>query len=359
MSKWAIVGDAHWGVRGDSKNFHRIMVEFFKNLIVDLKNKNINKMILLGDVFERRKFINFETLFICKREVFDALKEANIEVYVIVGNHDVYFKNTNRINSLELLLPKSEYPNITTVVHDAEEILIDDEKVLFVPWVNKENYDTIRHKIDASDARIMVAHLDMAGFEMHKGAISDRGHFDADFLGKFDMVLTGHYHTKSSKGNIHYLGTPYPTSWNDYGEEKGYHILEDGKLTFIKNEKEVFYRFTYDDRNTEELKALVKRVIDLDLSDKYVKLYVKSKKNLKKFEMFVEGIENKLPADLNVIDETNFVTEGDGEIEELADTLTTIHSFIFNDLETSLDKERLYKNMAVLYQNALEITNDD
>lgn len=357
--KWAIVGDCHFGVRNDNKIFHTIMIDFFKKLVSDMKAESVSTLILLGDIFERRKFINFETLMICKREVFDLFLENNIKVVMIAGNHDVYFKNTNRINSLELLLPLQEYPNITSVVHEATEVIIDDIKVLFVPWINKENYESAYKTINDTDALYMVAHLDMAGFEMHRGAVSEHGHFDKEFLAKFDKVITGHYHTKSNKGNIYYLGTPYATSWNDYGEDKGYHFFENGEFRFIKNEFETFYRFVYDDRN--DVAGLAKSVKSTDLKDKYIKVIVKSKKKPRVFEAFINLIETQAPADLNILDETNFVREvQDGETSDaFTDTLSVIQNYINVDMETDLSKDKLFANMAMLYNDALEMTDGD
>lgn len=355
---WAILGDPHWGVRGDSKIFHDIFTTFYKKMIAEMVDRGCKTLIILGDVFERRKFVNFETLMVCKRVLFDALRDAGIQVFMIAGNHDVYFKNTNRINSLDLCLPIQEYPNLTLITQTAEEHLIDGQKVLFVPWVNKENYGDICDKIDNSLARFMVAHLDMVGFEMHKGAISEHGHFDADRLHKFERVITGHYHTKSSKGNIFYLGTPYETSWNDYGETKGYHYLNGEDLEFVPNDFQTFYRFVYDDKNGMPA-DLLKEIKATDLANKYVKLIIKSKRNLKLFNSFVELIEGKLPADLNILDETNFVVENEETEGELTDTLSVIRFFIESELETDLDKTRLMNGMSVLYQSALELTDGD
>ena len=357
--KWAILGDNHWGVRGDSKVFHAIYTLFYTNFVQTLIDREIKTLIILGDIFERRKFINFETLMICKREFFDRLRAAGIKTYTIAGNHDVYFKNTNRINSLDLLLPPEEYPNVVHITQTAEEHEIDGQKVLFVPWVNRENQEEITRKIDSSLARYMVAHLDMAGFEMHKGAISEHGHFEADFLSKFEKVITGHYHTKSTKGNIFYLGTPYETTWNDYGEEKGWHILNNGDLEFVKTEINSFYRYIYDDRNGLQ-KDLVQEVKDTDLENKFVKLIVRGKKNLKVFERFIEMIEEKAPADLNILDETNFVVDSEDDgTEEIGDTLSIIKKYIEEELETDLDKNVLYSGIAGLYQSALEIADND
>lgn len=354
----AIIGDVHFGVRGSSKIFHQNTINFFRRTVDSMLTRGVDTMILLGDVFENRKMVNFDTLYECKRGVFDMLLENNIKVYTIAGNHDVYYKNSNHINSLELLLPSSEYPNVTHVTNEATEIEIHGNKFLFVPWVNKENYDSIGKVVDDSLARYMVAHLDMAGFEMHKGAISDRGHFEADRLHKFEMVLTGHYHTKSSRGNIHYLGTPYQTSWNDYGEEKGFHYLTNEGLEFVKNEDCSFYKFVYRDADGVPTE-LVKEIKETDLRDKYVRLIVKSKRNLKLFEQFVELIESKNPADLNILDETNFVNESNEEVGEMTDTVTTIANFINDELETSLDKQRLMTSLASLYQMAIELTDGD
>lgn len=353
-----IIGDVHAGVRNDSRLFTDNMISYFSKVFQYIKENEIKYVIMLGDVFERRKFVNFETLYRFKREVIDVFKEMDCLLYIIAGNHDVYYKNTNRINSLELVLPKEEYPNIRHITQTAEELVVGDKKFIFVPWINQENYGDIKQKIESTDATYMVAHLELAGFEMHRGAVSEHGHFETDFLDKFSYVLTGHYHRKSSRGNIHYLGTPYETSWNDYNEEKGFHILSNDGLEFIKNDFQIFYRFIYDEKSGTVIE-LTRSIKDMDLRNKYVKLIVKSKKNIKIFERFVEILESKGIADLNIIDETNFISSTDEEGEEFGDTLDAINVYINRDLETDLDKQKLFNNMAKLYQCALEITDGD
>lgn len=353
-----IIGDVHAGVRNDSRLFTDNMIVYFESVFEHIIDNKIKYVILLGDVFERRKFVNFETLYRFKREVLDKFREMNCQLFIIAGNHDVYFKNTNRINSLELVLPVEEYPNIKHITQTAEEIVVGDKHILFVPWINQENYSDITNKVKNTDATIMVAHLELAGFEMHRGAVSDHGHFETEFLDKFSYVLTGHYHRKSSRGNIHYLGTPYETSWNDYNEEKGFHVLSDDGLTFFENEFQIFYRYVYDEKAGSVI-DLTRSIKDLDLKNKYVKLTVKSKKNIKLFERFVELLESKGLADLNIIDETNFIIDNVEDGEEIGDTLDAINSYINRDLETDLDKTKLFNNMAKLYQSALELTDGD
>ena len=92
-----------FGARNDNPNFSRFLEKFYNEIFFPyLEQNEIEHIIQLGDVFDRRKFINFSSLNDCYRYFFDRLK--GFKTYIIAGNHDVYYKNTNKLNSLELLI---------------------------------------------------------------------------------------------------------------------------------------------------------------------------------------------------------------------------------------------------------------
>ena len=110
--KILLLTDLHFGVKSDSPIFHEYQKLFFDDILFPyLDTHSIDTMIILGDVFDRRKYTNHQTIEHCKKNFFDVLEIRNIQIHNILGNHDVTFKNTNRLNSPNLLL--REYKNIT------------------------------------------------------------------------------------------------------------------------------------------------------------------------------------------------------------------------------------------------------
>ena len=135
--KVAIIGDTHAGARGDRRPFQNNMGRFFKNeFFPKLKEEGITNIIHTGDLFDRRKYINFNTLQLIRECFLDVMKSEGISFRIIYGNHDVAYKNTNTLNSLDLLL--NEYSNIE-VVRKPSVFVYNGSRIALVPWINEEN----------------------------------------------------------------------------------------------------------------------------------------------------------------------------------------------------------------------------
>ena len=108
-----------------------------------------------------------------KDNYYDRLGIMGVQVHTIVGNHTAYYKNTNEVNAVDLLL--REYHNVT-VYSEATEVELDKLNVLLIPWINKENEETTFKLIKGSDCKVAMGHLELNGFraieEMHHGSWS-------------------------------------------------------------------------------------------------------------------------------------------------------------------------------------------
>mgnify|MGYP003347397323 FL=1 len=109
--KIAILTDTHYGARKGSKYLHDYFELFYKNVFFPaLKEHGVEAVIHMGDAFDSRKSIDYQSLEWSKSVVFEPLRDY--AVHMIVGNHDCYYKNTNLVNSPSLLL--KNYDNIKT-----------------------------------------------------------------------------------------------------------------------------------------------------------------------------------------------------------------------------------------------------
>lgn len=345
--KVAIITDQHFGARGDSVQCLDYYENFYKNIFFPkLKEQNITTILILGDTFDRRKFINFNTLSRAKKMFFDVAYDSDMMITMIAGNHDTYYKNTNEVNSPELTL--AEYININ-IVTMPETIDIHGIPICFLPWICADNYVYSMNEIKNTKAEICMGHLEIAGFAMYRGAESHDG-LSKDSFSKFDMVFSGHYHHKSDDGHVFYLGNPYELTWQDYNDPRGFHIfdLETRKLEFIQNIYSLFERFEYDDT-----------VFDPDgidtsfVTDKYVKIVVVNKTDLYKFDKFINRVYQRNPLDVKIIEDFSEFTEGEvDETINLEDTLSVLSNYI-DSLETEADKDKLKNFMKSLYTEAL------
>lgn len=351
--KICLLGDTHFGARNDNIAFHDYFEKFYRDVLFPYLDKHDIKVVhQFGDLFDRRKYINFYSLWRSRHYFFDELKKRNIEMYVPVGNHDTYYKNSNDVNSPELLL--GEYSNVhpwsspTTVNVDGTEIAL-------LPWVCSGNYQESLDFIKNTDAQILFGHLELAGFEMHRGTFNDHG-MEVKLFEKFDIVCSGHYHHKSSRGNIHYLGTPYEMTWSDFQDPRGFHIFDTDtrELEFIQNPYRMFNKIHYDD--TEKT---MEEVLDIDLNlyqNTFVKVVVHNKTNPYWFDMFVTKLEKNGVVDIQIVeDHLNLNLEDDSDIiDEAEDTLTILRKVV-DGIETNVSKKELDSFLTTLYTEALHV----
>jgi DNA repair exonuclease SbcCD nuclease subunit len=346
--KIALITDTHFGARNDNSNFNDYFFEFYeKQFFPYLEENDITDVIHLGDVMDRRKFVSYKTAKDFRERFVN--KFANINLHMLVGNHDTFYKNTNAVNSLHELVD-GRYDNIT-VYEKATEVEFDGCKILFVPWINAENMSSTMKMLKTSDAQVCMGHLELNGFEMQKGMVMDHG-WDRQEFNRFDMVMSGHYHHKSDDGQIFYLGTPYEIYWNDWNDPKGFHVFDTEKreLERIVNPLNIFSKIYYDDSQE----------INYDMSsykNKYVKLIVVNKKDLYEFDKFVDKLlqadcyEVKIIEDFSELDASNV---SDDIVENTEDTMTLLERYI-DDLDVTLSKSRLKNTMRTLYNEAQDL----
>jgi DNA repair exonuclease SbcCD nuclease subunit len=350
--KIAIITDQHFGARNDSIHFLDYYERFYRDTFFStLDEHGIDTVLILGDTFDRRKYINFFTLKRSREMFFDKLYAKGIQVYMLAGNHDTYFKNTNDVNSVDLLL--QEYSNIN-VISKPTVIDVKNTNICMVPWVCPENYNDCMDIISNTDADICMGHFEIQGFAMHRGMPSQEG-LSRELFRKFDFTFSGHYHHRSSSDGIHYLGNPYELTWQDYNDDRGFHIFDLGTrdLTFIKNPNVMFHRIIYDDKVES-----ITEINNKDLSkytNTYVKVVVVNKTNPYLFDKFMNNLYNVNPVDITIAEDFTDLTEGveDDMVDQAEDTITIINKFVDGIQEEHIDNEKLKTVMRELYVEAL------
>jgi DNA repair exonuclease SbcCD nuclease subunit len=353
MTKVALITDTHWGARGDSVSFADYFAKFYKEVFFPyLKENNITQIIHLGDIVDRRKYINFVTARRLREDFIKPCTDNGIKLDVIIGNHDTSFKNTNDVNSMNELYNNSNYQ--FNYHSDPTNIDVDGLKIAILPWVCSGNYEESMEFLENTSAQILFGHLEIQGFEMYRGAFNDHG-FEANIFDKFDMVCSGHFHHKSTKGNINYLGAPYEMTWSDYNDQRGFHIFdtETRELTFIENPLKMFNKIQYNDSNWADADFIIAQDFS-KLKGTYVKVIVIEKNNPYWFDMFIDKLEKTGIIDLQVVeDHLNLNLEDDADIyNEAEDTLTILRKVV-ESIDTNVQKKELDNLLTTLYTEAL------
>ena len=342
--KVAIITDTHYGARKGSKYLHDHFKKFYDDIFFPtLEAEKINTVIHMGDAFDSRKSIDYQSLEWSKRVVFDRLK--NYDVHMIVGNHDCYYKNTNNVNSPELLL--QTYNNIKTY-SEASEIILDKLKILFIPWINAENFENTVKVVKATDSICAMGHLELNGFRAHRGHVMEDG-MACDLFDKFDKVFSGHYHTRSDNGKIFYLGNPYEMFWNDVNDARGFHIFDTDTLTHtpINNPYKLFYNIYYEDTNYKLFNTT-------EYKNKIVKVIVRKKSKPKEFEKFIDKLYYAGVQDLKIIENFEIKESEEFEIGEDENTLSILNRYI-EESEFELDKGTIKGIFQNLYKQVCEV----
>ncbi len=351
--KVALVTDLHFGARNDNLKVAAHQKKFYDEVFFPyLKEHNIKEVIDLGDTFDRRRYISFTSLKAAKAMFFDPLAENGIKTHMIVGNHDAVYKNTIELNSIYLLL--QEYYNVIEY-EKPTDVQIGGCDILMLPWICLGNYQETMDKINNTKSQIVMSHLELKGFEFMRGHIMHDG-MDHKVFDKFDMVCSGHYHHKSTEGNINYLGTPYELTWMDYEDPKGFHVFdtETRELTRVLNPYKMFHKLWYDDQNMD-FDDIAK--IDFDqYKDSFIKVIIKNKTNPYMFDSYIERLEKNELINLQIVeDHLNLDLEDtDDIINEAEDTVTILDKYV-DGLEISADKDKVKTLMRELYNEALSI----
>jgi hypothetical protein len=348
--KIALINDTHWGARNDSPAFIDYFNKFYEEVFFPyLQENNIKTLIHLGDVVDRRKFINHNTAYNFKLRFWNKVEELNLDTHILLGNHDTYYKNTNEVNALQNL----NIPKNTKVYTKSETVNFEGLDILFLPWICDDIIEETLHTIEDSTAQIVMGHLEIKGFEMHKGHINEQG-LDKSLFKRFEKVLSGHFHKKSDDGHIYYLGAPYEITWSDYKCPKGFHIFdtETRELIRVTNPLRIHKKLIYNDKQEDYSKK------DLtQFENTFVKLFISNKTDADMFDKFVEKFHNETNVhELNIIEDlTSDITSTVKEdiLDQGEDTLTFLSNYI-DQIDTTLDKTKLKKFAKELYMEANE-----
>ncbi len=329
--KIAIISDQHFGVNGASEFFMGEYENFYNEVFFkSIDNEKPDAVVIPGDVWENRKYISPLTLKQAITQFFAPLSKRNIPIHIAYGNHDVYYKNTNFINSIDFLADM--FPNIH-VVKEAEKI----GNFMLASWLCADNEAVIKEKLAKTDAKYLLGHFEINGMPMTVGADCTHGE-DKSLFAKFDRVISGHFHVRSNDGKIFYTSNTHQTNWNDYKEEKGFHYFDDNSniLTPVNNPRKIYSILEW----TEDTKY---DDCHQEVEGKIVKIKIPSLATIdrEKFSIFASKcIENAYKTSVVEVDNS----EGKAEKVEIDDSVfisleTTVKDYIAKSVSKELIKQ--------------------
>ena len=351
--KIALLTDTHWGARNDSLVFLEYFHRFYDNVFFPyLLENGITHVIHLGDIVDRRKFINYNILRALKYRFVARLEEMGIDFKVIIGNHDVMYRNTNEVNAMHEIFGDSDY---VQYFDKPTTIETGGCYVLLMPWINKENYEDAMTAIKDTPAQVCFGHLEVNGHLMMPGVFCDHGIPQTAFK-KFELVCSGHFHHRNTIGNVTYLGCPYEMNWSDYNHKKGFHTFDTDTraLSFIPNPYKLYHKVWYNDEEKDDVPTLDTS----ELSGSYIKVIVQSKTNPYWFDMFMDRIYKCDPEHVQVVDDHKNLDKVSEEdiVDEAEDTLTILNKYV-DSIPDKDDKAKAQLSVLLhnLYNDAIHM----
>ena len=341
----AIITDTHFGIRKGNQVFHDYFEKFYRETFFPaLDEQGITTVMHLGDCFDVRKGIDYWSLDWAKRVFFTPLQERGIQLHLIVGNHDIFYKQSLSINSPGLNL--QEYDNVT-IYQEPGTHNISGCPVFMVPWICEGNAESFSEELAYSEAKVCMGHLELAGFYANQDYQCQHG-TDSKIFSGFDRVFSGHFHKKNSSGNVTYLGNPYQLYWNDEGDTRGFHIfdLETFDLEFIANPNTMFHKIYYNEKEA-------KLINPAKYKDTQVKIIVEGTSTPARLNSIVDKLYDTGIHDIKVIENIDISIDDDIEVEA-EDTLTTLTKYV-EAMDDSFNKENVVQIFKSLYVEAQEV----
>ena len=345
MTRIACLTDTHFSARKSSRHLHDYFELFYKNIFFPtLEEQGVEIVVHMGDAFDNRKSIDFWGLDWTRRVVLEPLRKY--ETHMIVGNHDIFLRNSTEINAPELLL--KDYPNIKTY-SSPTNTKVGGIDMTFIPWICSENYDETLKVIKKSKAKIAMGHLELQGFRVNKHLIMEEHGLDPNIFTKFQKVFSGHYHTRSDNGRIFYLGNPYEMYWTDVNDTRGFHIFDTETLehTPINNPYKLFYNIYYEDTPHQMFDVT-------EYENKIVKVIVRKKSKQKEFDKFIDKLYKVGIQDLKIVENFDIQENEEFVIDEEENTISILNRYI-DESECNFDKNVIKGIFQDLYQQSCEI----
>ena len=345
MTRISCLTDTHWTARKSSRHLHDYFELFYKNIFFPaLEEQGVEIVVHMGDAFDNRKSIDFWGLDWTRRVVLEPLRKY--EVHMIVGNHDIFLRNSTEINAPELLL--KDYPNIKTY-SSPTNTKVGGIDMTFIPWICSENYDETLKVIKKSKSKIAMGHLELQGFRVNKHLVMEEHGLDPNIFTKFQKVFSGHYHTRSDNGRIFYLGNPYEMYWTDVNDTRGFHIFdtETFEHTPINNPYKLFYNIYYEDTPHQMFDVT-------EYVNKIVKVIVRKKSKQKEFDKFIDKLYKVGIQDLKIVENFDIQENEDFVIDEEENTISILNRYI-DESECNFDKNVIKGIFQDLYQQSCEI----
>ena len=212
----------------------------------------IDHVMFLGDWNENRSALNIETLNYSYRGA-KILDSIGLPVFFIIGNHDLYRRNTREIHSV---IPYQELDNFRLVTEPMVVEEIGEGGALVCPYLFHEEYPSLKKYLNL---KTWWGHFEFKGFVITGYSITmPTGPDPSDYVGP-EHIFSGHFHRRQADGQVVYIGNTFPMDFGDAGDD------DRGMAIFNHSKDEMIFH------NWEECPKYIKTTLS-ELIDKTVEI---------------------------------------------------------------------------------------
>lgn len=295
--KSLVFTDLHIGLKNSHTTYLNICAMAIKEIILAIKKNNVSNVIFCGDLFHSRKQLDINAINYGLKLIDAIAKYAKI--YLICGNHDIYYKNTANVNSINMFKNNKN----VVVIDSLTGATINGQKALFIPWLadisseKPETYDLIFGHFDVSNKYLIASYIEnhtkntesseelvnriladdllLSETDDSKENISDEideiilkktksgdliGNF-VDIVKKMGVVYSGHIHNHdefiAKDRQFIFVGSPYQQTFAEIDSKDGYYILDENNNRRFYEIKNIPHR----------MKISVKEIMDVGIND--------------------------------------------------------------------------------------------
>lgn len=347
-----MISDTHFGVRSNSREWMDIIEDYFSNYLIPLLKSEYREgdiLVHCGDTFDSRNSIN---LYVMNKgqQIIETLAEI-MPVYIIIGNHDIFMKHTNEVNSMKLF----KHTKNVTVFENPQFVNFGAKTGMFLPWI--EEHEELREFVQAAKNRadILFCHTDVRGINFNRHVKIEEGN-EVDTFAQYKKVYSGHIHYAQQHKNIRMLGTPYQLTRSDAGNTKSVWLLDletFEESSWVNNYSPKFLRY-----RLEWLLEQTVETIQKLFNNNFVDILITPQWSLKfPFSTFTESvsgyrkISHIILSEEEASDKTDD-SEVDGAAEEIS-IINLIENYINEMAYTDQIKEKLKSVSTGLYYETL------
>jgi DNA repair exonuclease SbcCD nuclease subunit len=208
------------------------------------KENNVKNILFGGDFFHDRHKIDIYTYHRAYDTLKNSIKDTDINIWFLLGNHDLWFYENTDISSVH---PFSSIKGVK-VISKPSRFEIDGLNWDFLPFTqNPVNSLKILNSLEG-EKQCLIGHIALNQAKMHIGKYAsdivvehegDMVSVDTDLFMEYEQVFLGHFHSEQKvNAKVEYIGSPLQLSFGEAFEDKHLILLDSKtrKKKYINND---------------------------------------------------------------------------------------------------------------------------